>query len=330
MRDSGPRRSLRSLSLSPQLSAGCRPAAACCMRGAALPTVSVSRSGRGGSMFGGSFSGGMRTTQSSPSFLPTFVQQSVQDAGKPKRSKKLVLAVIGAGVVLVLLALTFMAGGKGEASGGAEFTSTVVHPSSFPLKYKIMVVSDLDRQSADGNGKYRSVLKEGVLSKVGGSGGNDLGSYEIVWLKDRELVSGHNEAGRGMELSELLDFEGHLLAMDDRTGIVFEVVGDDTVEDWSVVPRHVFGEGDGSLGKGMKFEWATRKDDELVLGSFGKEYTNSEGKMISQANNWVIFVDKNGKERREDWTPYYEAMRKATGSNFPGYMIHEAGNWSPK
>jgi hypothetical protein len=32
----------------------------------------------------------------------------------------------------------------------------------------------------------------------------------IVWGKEHALFSGHNEAGRGMELSELVDFQVHI------------------------------------------------------------------------------------------------------------------------
>ena len=42
--------------------------------------------------------------------------------------------------------------------------------------------------------------------------------------RQSEVVSKHNEAGRGMELSELVTFNGAVLTVDDRSGIVFELV----------------------------------------------------------------------------------------------------------
>jgi soluble calcium-activated nucleotidase 1 len=53
----------------------------------------------------------------------------------------------------------------------------------------------------------------------------------------------------------------------------------------------VLAEGDGHVDKGMKIEWATVKDGQLVLGSFGKEYTDEKGAIISTANNWIVTVD---------------------------------------
>lgn len=59
------------------------------------------------------------------------------------------------------------------------------------------------------------------------------------------------------------------------------------------------------MDKGMKLEWATVKDGSLVVGSMGKEYTNSEGAILSTNNNWVDFIDEHGVVTREDWTEHY-------------------------
>lgn len=42
-----------------------------------------------------------------------------------------------------------------------------------------------------------------------------------------------------MELSELVTFNGHVLTFDDRTGLVFEIIGD------KVVPWTILMDGDG-------------------------------------------------------------------------------------
>ncbi|CAM9518064.1 unnamed protein product [Discosporangium mesarthrocarpum] len=70
--------------------------------------------------------------------------------------------------------------------------------------------------------------------------------------------------------------------------------------------RYIIGEGDGSVDKGMKLEWATVKGGSLVLGSFGKEFTDSSGAVINTNNNWVTFVDVEGRMVKEDWTEKYK------------------------
>ena len=98
--------------------------------------------------------------------------------------------------------------------------------------------------------------------------------------------------------------------MDDRTGIVFEIMedeeqGDDGVVGLHMVPRYILPEGDGLVDKGMKLEWATVKDESLVVGSMGKEYTDNDGNVVNMNNNWVIFIDEKGVITREDWTSRY-------------------------
>jgi len=127
-----------------------------------------------------------------------------------------------------------------------------------------------------------------------------------------------------MELSELVRFNGNLYAFDDRTGIVFEVRKDDTA-----VARHVVTEGDGTSTKGMKMEWATVKDGKIWIGSVGKEYTSQDGSTILNGNPfWVVSLDSSGQVEHHDWEANYTAMRKALKAAFPGYLIHEAINWS--
>lgn len=66
--------------------------------------------------------------------------------------------------------------------------------------------------------------------------------YSINFEPIQTLVSQHNKAGRGMELSELTIYKNRLLSFDDRTGTVFEILstpdGKDSyagaVDFWSV------------------------------------------------------------------------------------------------
>lgn len=50
-----------------------------------------------------------------------------------------------------------------------------------------------------------------------------------------------------MELSELVAFNGHLYTVDDRTGVVYRIEGNQAVP-WVILP-----DGDGSVSKGESF-----------------------------------------------------------------------------
>ncbi len=145
----------------------------------------------------------------------------------------------------------------------------------------------------------------------------------------RELVSGHNEAGRGMELSELTLYQNRLVAFDDRTGSVFELLSEDKDKSY-VVPRFVITEGEGDTDKGMKWEWATVKDNELYIGSMGKEYTKPDGTIVNTNNLWIARINAKGEVLREDWSEKYNFVRNQLDADFPGYVVHEAVLWSEK
>lgn len=189
------------------------------------------------------------------------------------------------------------------------------------------IIADLDQQSRDANASkplFKSHLIEGILLR-------DLttpNKYTVQWGASHVLQSAHNEAGRGMELSELISYKGTLYTVDDRTGIVFEVLDGDKKTP-QVVPKWIIMEGDGMTDKGMKLEWATVKDDKLILGSFGKAYTRPDGSILNSNNLWVNVVDETGTIERFDWGDNYEKIRKVLGADDPGYVIHEAACWSP-
>ena len=67
------------------------------------------------------------------------------------------------------------------------------------------------------------------------------------------VKSGYSLSGRGMELSDLIVFDGNILTVDDRTGIVFKIVGKD------IIPWNILSDGDGLSTKGFKGEWMTIK-----------------------------------------------------------------------
>ena len=63
-----------------------------------------------------------------------------------------------------------------------------------------------------------------------------------------------------MELSELVAFNGHLYSVDDRTGVVYRIEGNQAVP-WVILP-----DGDGSVSKGQ-FPIDRRKRNSFSFGS---------------------------------------------------------------
>ncbi|KAL1116325.1 hypothetical protein AAG570_005820 [Ranatra chinensis] len=146
----------------------------------------------------------------------------------------------------------------------------------------------------------------------------------ITWDKagTTTLKTTYGHSGRGMELSELVTFDGRLLAFDDRSGIVF-VIEKDRAYPWVLLS-----DGDGRTSKGFKSEWATVKDKHLYVGSMGKEWTTSSGEFVNTNPMWVKVVNQWGEITHVDWTEKYKALRQKLGIEFPGYMLHESGVWS--
>lgn len=193
--------------------------------------------------------------------------------------------------------------------------------------YRFAAVTDLDQLSrvhdspAD-KPEFYSVLLSGLLLR------QVDGTYQIKFEEQRKLISKHNEGGRGMELSELTLYQNRLLAFDDRTGTVFELLNRNNGMETFVVPRLVITEGDGDTDKGMKWEWATVKNGDLYMGSMGKEFTKSDGSIANTNNLWVSVYKSNGQLVREDWSEKYTFVRQQLGASHPGYLIHEAILWS--
>jgi len=184
--------------------------------------------------------------------------------------------------------------------------------------YNICVVADKDKASKNGN-SWESTLLNGILTR------DEHGRYSISWDESIHLKSKMNEDGRGMELSDLAYFNGKLYTFDDRTGIVFEV----DIQGKQVIPQHILMDGNGRSGKGFKCEWAAVKDDVMYVGGLGKEWTNSEGAVVSRDPQWVKTIDTEGRVQHHSWVRVYEALREATGMTNPGYLIHEAVRFHP-
>jgi len=176
----------------------------------------------------------------------------------------------------------------------------------------------MDTSSAiDNSLVFKAEIKEGRLIRK-------QGRYSIEWDTTTLIKSEYNEKGRGMELSELINFNNMLLSCDDRTGIIYEI----NLESKLAIPRWIIPSGDGrTTAKGLKCEWMTIKDEVLYAGSIGKEFIKN-GKIINFDNTWVKTLDRVGGVRHVDWKIIYDRLREATGTAYPGYLVHEAVGWS--
>lgn len=198
------------------------------------------------------------------------------------------------------------------------YQQSYIQYSNESTSYTICVVADKDKASKKAN-EWESVLLNGVLTR------DTLGRYTIAWEDSIPLKSKLNEDGRGMELSDLAYFNGKLYTFDDRTGIVYQV---DRAKGLAI-PQHILMDGNGQTTKGFKCEWAAVKDDRLYVGGLGKEWTTPEGELVSRDPQWVKSIDTEGRVHHHNWTPVYEALREATGTSNPGYLIHEAVRFHP-
>ena len=80
--------------------------------------------------------------------------------------------------------------------------------------FRVAVVADQDEASKQDDVTWHSWLRTGYLTLLGD------GTVKVKWDEEMtELRSHISEKGRGVELSELVAFNGHLYTVDDRSGI---------------------------------------------------------------------------------------------------------------
>ncbi|CAD5229152.1 unnamed protein product [Bursaphelenchus okinawaensis] len=198
--------------------------------------------------------------------------------------------------------------------------SLLVRPQRLPsgdIKYNIVVVTDLDHLSKNGN-HWHSYLKRGFLVMD-----ETATKASVHWSRpDVVLKSDMAAKGRAMELSDLVVFDGQLLSVDDRTGLIYKIMGD------QIVPWVFLNDGPGNTTKAFKAEWMTVKDDYLYIGGLGKEWTTASGEYVNDYPMWVKRVSFNGEVVHLNWTHNYKMIRKSLGIGFPAYLIHESCQWS--
>uniref|UniRef100_A0A915PNN1 Soluble calcium-activated nucleotidase 1 n=1 Tax=Setaria digitata TaxID=48799 RepID=A0A915PNN1_9BILA len=188
-------------------------------------------------------------------------------------------------------------------------------------EYRIMAVTDLDKSSKhpmDEN-RWQSFVVFGIL-KIN----KEYTEASLQWNDKAEisLYSTIAADGRSMELSDLAVFDGKLLSIDDRTGIVYRIEGN------LAYPWIYISDGPGNATKGFKGEWMTVKDGNLYVGGLGKEWTTGQGVFVNDNPMWIKRVTPEGSVEHISWVNEYKKLRSVVGIEWPGYMIHESVQWS--
>ena len=126
-------------------------------------------------------------------------------------------------------------------------TYPLTQPTITPegMRYRIGIISDLDEKSAvEGKSNlWASAFKKGYLTYD-----SQKMKVKLEWDEgdEMQLQSALATGGRGMELSELVIFNGKLYSVDDRTGVVYQI------ENNKVVPWVILSDGNGGETKGFK------------------------------------------------------------------------------
>ena len=113
------------------------------------------------------------------------------------------------------------------------------------IKYRIGVIADMDlkSKSLEEEGSWISYLKTGAILY-----NPDFREIKVEWEEPPMgmtlIKSSWSYGNRGMELSELLVFNGRLYGVDDRTGVVYEIDGS------LAIPWVILADGNGRHTKG--------------------------------------------------------------------------------
>lgn len=134
--------------------------------------------------------------------------------------------------ILILLYMYPRRGVQGSVLRSSDYNYT--YPLTSPIKtssmhtFRIGIIADLDTNSKSENEEnvWYSYLMKGYLSYS-----PTRQTVVVTWdrVTPIKLASSYSLKGRGMELSELVVFDGKLLTFDDRTGLVFEIVNEKTI-----------------------------------------------------------------------------------------------------
>lgn len=185
-------------------------------------------------------------------------------------------------------------------------------------KFKICLIADPDTSSRNEDQYYSNILFGTLMI----SDADEIAKVTFS-PKPENIKSGYSLSGRGMELSDIIVFDGNVLTVDDRTGIVFKIT-----PSHKLVPWQILSDGDGLQEKGFKAEWMTVKDSNLYVGGLGKEWADSHGKIYHRNPEYIKKISFMGTVEHINWNENYLKLRKETGYAYPSYLLHESCNWS--
>lgn len=158
--------------------------------------------------------------------------------------------------VFAVIAVNFVFGAPTSTSsdGEQECMSTRLDNKKYPLtdpivlpdgslKYRLGIISDLDAASLSSGevSTFKSYYKQGYLTY---NAANKNVTVEWDALDDKKFKSSFAMNGRGLELSELITYNGKLVTLDDKTGLVYFIDGN------ALIPWVMLIEGDGRQNKG--------------------------------------------------------------------------------
>lgn len=154
-------------------------------------------------------------------------------------------AVMFSTAVLVLL-IMFIPRQSHQPCIQKEIEYNTTYPLTNPFNilhgtvYKIGLVTDLDTNSkSEKPDTWFSYYRTGNFTLS-----HDRISAGVILGQPMIFTSTLGQGGRGMELSELVVFNGKLYTVDDRTGIIYHIVGNKVIP-WVVLP-----DGNGENNKG--------------------------------------------------------------------------------
>uniref|UniRef100_A0A0N4ZHE3 Apyrase n=1 Tax=Parastrongyloides trichosuri TaxID=131310 RepID=A0A0N4ZHE3_PARTI len=225
---------------------------------------------------------------------------------------------------------------SGKAPEGSPFDSVTVEkmpPYDNKPKYKVIkkngwsqipfiIISDQDRDakvtSSDNKTVYASTVEMGILRI-----NSDFSKAKVLMSeKMQNLTTKLNYDGRGAEFSDLKWFDGNLMTVDDKTGVIYKLKGK------KLVAQAIMD--DGKDGERLyKGEWLTVKDQKMYVGGYGKEFTSGNGTTITNEDPFYIKVyDRKMGKTTVNWKNNFIAVRASIGIVFPAYIVNEAVQWS--
>uniref|UniRef100_A0A8D9B3X9 Apyrase n=1 Tax=Cacopsylla melanoneura TaxID=428564 RepID=A0A8D9B3X9_9HEMI len=192
-----------------------------------------------------------------------------------------------------------------------------------PCHFEFAIVTDNDEKSKS---KTKPNLWESKFSKTSMDVKANADDFTITLgtISTTILSSNINSDGKGMELSELIYFNGHLLAFDDKTGTIFRIIHNQ-VQPWKTLICE-----ENNEKEEFKGEWATIKDKKLYVGSPGYPWAPKNATDMEPKNQcgsqWIKILNNNGDVASVNWKPNYTKLMQ--GTKCKGYITHEAVTWS--